>query len=66
MAKYRIYDCEKTERITKLVDALFDKMPEIESERGFLSFFSIICRIISLPPLPSTNCKAELSASAPR
>ncbi|MBE7011522.1 MAG: glycyl radical protein [Ruminococcaceae bacterium] len=36
MAKYRIYDCEKTERITKLVDALFDKMPEIESERAVL------------------------------
>ena len=36
MAKYRIYDCERTERITKLIDALFDKMPEIESARAVL------------------------------
>lgn len=36
MAKYRIYDCGKTERITKLIDALFDKMPEIESARAVL------------------------------
>ncbi len=36
MAKYRIYDCEKTERITKLVEALYNKRPEIESARAVL------------------------------
>ena len=36
MNKYKIYDCEKTERITKLIDALFEKMPEIESDRAVL------------------------------
>ncbi len=36
MSKYKIYDCEKRPRITKLIDALFEKMPEIESERAIL------------------------------
>lgn len=36
MGRYKIYDCEKTERITKLIDALYEKMPEIESERAIL------------------------------
>ena len=36
MRGYKIYDCEKTERITKLIDALYEKMPEIESERAIL------------------------------
>ena len=36
MGKYKIYDCKKSDRITKLIDLLFEKMPEIESERAIL------------------------------
>lgn len=36
MNRYKIHDCKKTERIGKLIDALFEKMPEIESERAIL------------------------------
>ncbi len=36
MEKYHIRDIPKTERITKLVDDLFAKMPEIESARAKL------------------------------
>jgi len=33
---YKIYDCEKTERINKLKEDLFKKMPEIEADRAVL------------------------------
>ena len=36
MAQYVIKDIKKTERITKLIDALFEKMPEIEADRAVL------------------------------
>lgn len=36
MAKYNIIDMERTERIPKLIDALFDHMPEIEADRAVL------------------------------
>ena len=36
MSKYTIYDAPKSERIDKLVDNLFKKMPEIECERAVL------------------------------
>ena len=36
MGKYKIYDCKKTARIDRLIDALFNNMPEIESARAVL------------------------------
>ena len=36
MAQYVIKDIKKTERITKLIDALFEKRPEIEADRAVL------------------------------
>ena len=36
MANYKIYDCQKTDRITKLIDHLFEKMPRIETDRAVL------------------------------
>ena len=36
MAKYNIIDMERTDRIGRLIDALFDHMPEIEADRAIL------------------------------
>ncbi len=36
MEKYRIVDLQKTERITKLIEALYEKMPVIEASRAVL------------------------------
>ena len=36
MAQYVIKDIKKTERINKLIDALFESMPEIEADRAVL------------------------------
>ena len=36
MAKYNIIDMERTDRIGRLIDALFDHMPEIEADRAVL------------------------------
>ena len=36
MRNYTDYNCKKTERITKLVEHLFEKMPEIEADRAEL------------------------------
>ena len=36
MAKYNIIDLERTDRIGRLIEALFDHMPEIEADRAIL------------------------------
>ncbi|MGN1128504.1 MAG: pyruvate formate lyase family protein, partial [Candidatus Flemingiibacterium sp.] len=36
MAKYHIVNLERSPRIPKLIDALFDHMPEIEADRAVL------------------------------